>query len=246
MTKRFKFGFTLAEAIVTVGIIGVVAMLVIPSVATGSKNRKNGTALGRSVEIIESGCQSMIQEINEISTFQDLFFGHYMINSALNGMPATAATNSISGANLFSKAGSRKFFDVSQLTPGTTYTGAVKSLSGGTPSPGLSTLVNNYALNSKTGVYYGAQTANEANADDPIVGYIYIDVNGESSPNRYGRDIFYFGLTDRCHMIPAGSARINALMSSIPAESSGCNGSNPTNGLSCTSRVVRNGYKIDY
>ena len=47
-------------------------------------------------------------------------------------------------------------------------------------------------------------------------------------------------------MIPAGTKRISKMDNSISIESEGCAGDNPTKGLSCTARVVRNGYKMDY
>jgi hypothetical protein len=36
------------------------------------------------------------------------------------------------------------------------------------------------------------------------IGYILIDVNGNKGPNVYGRDIFYFGISDEGVLYPCG------------------------------------------
>ena len=79
---------------------------------------------------------------------------------------------------------------------------------------------------------------------------IFLDANGTKKPNNYGKDIFFFGLTDSCKMIPAGSQRfVNDYPlygEQIPLATTSCSDSGIKNGLSCTSRVVTDGFKINY
>ena len=49
-----KFGFTLAEVIVTLGIIGIVAAITIPALISGSQDQANAAKLSSSVNTIEN------------------------------------------------------------------------------------------------------------------------------------------------------------------------------------------------
>lgn len=251
MTKSLKSGFTLAEVLVAIGVAGVISAIMIPSLVSNTQNKKLAASLGRSVEAIESGCQSLIQEASEKST-TGMFTGHNFIHKDVNGNDyGTNTNNSVGGTNLFA-GNAAKFFSTRELSASerTQYHNKVKAYSGAAATPGPNSIESKVFVNSKLGSYWGLMKNSNVTSDidqiDPIEEYVYVDVNGESSPNRYGLDIYLFGLTDRCHMIPAGSSRFNSVLSSVPEESTGCSGTNVTNGLSCTQRVVREGYNIEY
>ena len=247
MIKNIKNGFTLAETLIAMAIVGVIAALTIPTVVSETQNGKLAASLGRNVEAIETGCQFIVQRASEASTNNSdgIINGIFMVNTDVNGV-ASADTNRLVHENLFS-ANASEFFNTVPLTSTqiTNYANEVRDINGNNPSSGPNVLADNFAISSKFGAYYGYK-GNNANTNeiDPIIGYIYIDVNAQKTPNRYGRDIFLFGLTDSCHMVPAGTTRVNSFRD-IPIESDGC-GNSPTSGLSCTLRVVKNGYKIDY
>ena len=232
MKKHIKSGFTLAEILIALGIAGVIAALAIPSVTINMQKKNNAIALGKNIQVVESGCANIIQHANSASANDD-FFGIY---------------NAINGNNLWT--GTESFFNNRVLSNNdiTNYKLAVKAYDGSTASPAADSLFGNaLVMNQKTGAYLGNKGINEtANYEDPIIGYLYVDVNGANPPNRYGNDIFVLGLTDACHAIPAGSSRLNTINKSLPTEANGCSGNNVTNGLSCTSRVIKEGYKISY
>ncbi len=247
MIKNIKNGFTLAETLIAMAIVGVIAALTIPTVVSETQNGKLAASLGRNVEAIETGCQLIVQRASEASTNNSdgIINGIFMVNTNVNGV-ASADTNRLVHENLFSANASESFNTVPLTSTQTTnYASEVRDINGNNPSSGPNDLADNFAISSKLGAYYGYK-GNNANTNeiDPIIGYIYIDVNAQKTPNRYGRDIFLFGLTDSCHMVPAGTTRVNSFRD-IPIESDGC-GNSPTSGLSCTLRVVKNGYKIDY
>lgn len=250
MNKFTEKGFTLAEVLVALGVIGVISAITLPTLTSGVQSKQLAVSLGKDTEVIETGCQRLMQYATGLSTDGD-FLGHYKIHKNLTGADIGAtSSNSISGDNLWS--GTKSFFGTKELTTTeiTNYKSSVKAYDGGSPSPSLDNLVTNYVVSEKLGAYFGTKSVTEtASYPDPVVGYIYIDVNGASSPNKYGRDIFLFGLTDACHMIPAGTARMKAINTSIPedTDTTGCKeGSAVSNGLSCTARVVKDGYKISY
>jgi len=244
MKIELKNGFTIAELLIALSIVGIAAALTLPSLSISIENRANGAALGRSVEAIESGCQALIQFANEKNSDGAIFTGHSKITKDDIGESGT--TPIINDNGLFKNAS--QFFKVRNLASLSGYD--AKAYDGGTASPALTAFAKGYAISPKLGAYYGVLKAKfpESGAEDPLIESIIIDVNGDKSPNRYGRDIFLFGLTDSCHMIPAGSDRLSSfllLSKPLPNETAGCTKS-VTNGLSCTSRVVKNGYKIDY
>lgn len=242
MNKSFKFGFTLVEVLVAMTIVGVMAAFVIPPLIAGTQNKKHAASLGRSVELIETGCQMIVQDINDrIGGGID---GHYHITKDINDTSDSAnfytdqiGDSIIYDSNLFEYTS--EYFHLTPFTPEDVYIKSVKDFNGDTPSPSVDDIAKKFALSSNLGAYYGVSLIKDKDE------LIYIDVNGASSPNRYGRDIFLFNLTDSCHMIPAGTNKLKNIID-IPLAEVGCKNNNIKNGLSCTARVVRDGYKIEY
>lgn len=234
MIKHSKFGFTLVEALVAMAIVGSVAAIVLPPLIAGAQNRKHAASLGRSVELIETGCQRIIQDYN---------------NNTSN--PEKFKLSQFGLTSIFNSHTDRERFGVSLLGDDerSTYTASIQPYNNDEElSPAIADMGNDYVVNPNIGAYYWAyRLIHSVATDDKIVEMVFIDVNGGNSPNKYGKDIFAFGLTNRCHMIPAGTSRVYS-EASIPTEANGCNGtgSSITNGLSCTSRVVKDGYRIEY
>ena len=59
--KRKK-GFSLAEVLITMGVLGVITTLVVPQVVTNVDKNKSGLILARAVEQIELGCQGYVMD----------------------------------------------------------------------------------------------------------------------------------------------------------------------------------------
>ena len=71
--------------------------------------------------------------------------------------------------------------------------------------------------------------------DNSIVIGFLIDTNGyKNNPNMYGKDVFRYGITNSGKLVPEGQSEQT------------CADGNITNGLSCTARIVKDGYKIRY
>ena len=96
--------------------------------------------------------------------------------------------------------------------------------------------------------------------NDPVNTYtakrIYIDVNGNKSPNTCGRDVFAFVLGEDGHLYPYGTEKAAELRGlSNPATQTWdnidasvinrCVGNNYY-GHGCTARLIENNYKVDY
>ena len=240
--RNYKFGFTLTEALLAMAILGVIGALVIPQLVTNTQKNEAGILLGNTVEQISLGVKNLIQHANDQSLDGSFFdtYGNITTGDLFGGNGNTL----IRGANLFSTGGA--FF---QTTAVNTY--SVSNYSGTSDAFSQAIYEAQKYRYEKTGAYIAIlPTANNANELDTIIDVIAIDVNGKNNPNKLGKDIFMFGLTNEGNMIPAGTQRFsnavadNVVGGNIPTN--GCNGNNVTNGLSCTARVVKDGFKINY
>ena len=96
---------------------------------------------------------------------------------------------------------------------------------------------------------------------DTYVMDILIDVNGNKVPNTIGKDIFGFLMTDEGRMTPYGGDMSGSPSNDLVTTSAGekerynngwADNCNPPkkestdNGFSCTARVVKENYKINY
>ncbi|MCQ2739913.1 MAG: type II secretion system GspH family protein [bacterium] len=235
-------GFTLPEILITIGVISIVAAILIPQLMRGVQDRKSGAALGKTVNVIETGCQNMYQRAIDTNFGNNIGrgYGELEIRDIYNDIHSEDRVRDV----LFTNTNIRSdFFGLEDIPTTVTYS----------PIPNYNGFGDSMAVSGKLGVYMAARPVINPEVDntDPIMDFIYIDTNGARRPNEAGRDVFVFGLTDRCHMIPAGSERIYTLsqtehnVPTVPTEADGC-GDTITNGISCTSRVVRNNYRIDY
>ena len=189
-----RFGFTLAEVLITLGIIGVIAALTIPTLVQNANERAIVVAVKKVYSILASAYTLAAQE---------------------NGTPeqwGITGANNESGEIMINKI--KPYMNVSKDcsvtgTHGCFADGLIyKQLDGADWI-----LVNNAGksilLTDGTGVYAVAL----ANCDWPlgsgaflqaVCGDIVVDVNGFKSPNTLGKDVFLFYLT-KYGIVPQGS-----------------------------------------
>ena len=65
MRKNYKFGFTLAEVLITLGIIGVVAAITIPSLINNYKAKKLRSQFLKSYSVVQQAFKLM--EADDVS-----------------------------------------------------------------------------------------------------------------------------------------------------------------------------------
>ena len=82
------------------------------------------------------------------------------------------------------------------------------------------------------------------NADrDTIVARVIIDANGVAAPNRFGEDVFLFGLTNNGTLIPAGSKQYNDFDDNVAVDACA---DTAGDGLACAARVMADKWEIKY
>jgi len=168
--SMFKKGFTLAEVLITLLIIGVIASIVLPGLIANTQMAEYKIAWKK--------------------IFADINQAYYMINMDNNGTFAGAATNSSSFRNLFKN----KMNFVTTCDDTSCAASSVKGLNGSadtTYSFNYNLVLNNgtimsiFALDnpSCTNSGYVSSMGKEC-------GWMMVDVNGKKSPNQWGKDIY--------------------------------------------------------
>jgi type II secretory pathway pseudopilin PulG len=189
-TSHF-FAFTLAEVLITLGIIGIVAALTIPVLMNNSDKQTTVTKVKEAYSIISQATTSINNDCGgDIAT---------CITSA-TANNANDPTARAELANLYKS----KLSLAKDCTDGTT-TGCFANQK-------YKTLANGDNLNLETVSYYANARMILTNGisvefswlgstfSPPYYFWIYIDINGTKAPNQFGKDtfVFYYDINQKC------------------------------------------------
>ncbi len=243
-----KNGYTLAEVLVTLGIVGIIAAMVLPALLNNSKNAANGIALARATELVQDGIKTIMVHAQEehpqdiladtiaALKIQDVF------PDGIDGYNQDAYLTD--DDNLFSAT--RGLIGLEEVD--NYNTGNITHYAGDAADG----LFNNYeafrfAKNNAVILYQTNYNVDDNVAADDILTRIFIDVNGSEEPNQIGRDVFLFGLANNGILVPAGSEKYNDFDGDVAIyENNDDNVCPDEDDLACTARVMANGWKIDY
>ena len=223
MKKRF--GFTLAEVLITVGVLGVVAALTLPNIklayskkVTLAQLQKTYSYMANTIEMSEyhNGKVKRWDLDMPAKDFFEKYFKNYM-KYALE----------MSSSQLELPEGERKFINGSKVT-GEASDAVYKTYKKDSPEnqQGYHIIMMDGSMIS---LYKIRATEGSSIKFDAFV--IVIDTNGESSPNTLGKDIFVFTLSKNAGFIPVGEcangrAPMGSGVSGISRTCTG--GANPT------------------
>ena len=186
-----KFGFTLAEVLITLGIIGVVAALTTPALIQNIGMAKVGPALSKAVSTFENANQTMLaqEDANTItglmgSTFATrLGYGSY-------GDKLSEYLKIVREEGYYNVPTYTQYDSSSHYTPETLNSSSSKTYNW-----------HQVAFNSEDGITYyilpAGKISPEGYANIPsnqLIGQVYIDINGYAKPNKQAKDIFRFYL----------------------------------------------------
>ena len=319
----YKKGFTLAEVLVTLGIIGIITAIVIPQFTANVYNQSYASKLSTIVSDYENIFGMMMLKENKDSIYETTF------GQSLSGNSLSDFETALDSYTKYLKTGSSTsalgYIAYNSMLVPAAYAGDEEAApkkwdespeefkpkepkpeepkpeepkpeepvpeepkpeepvpeepkpeepkpeepkpeepepeEPGSGTPGIMKTIKN--ADTSISFNFGLVTPSGANimfTKKPSSGIstVYIDVNGASSPNKYGRDVFAFALDEEGHLLPYGSkAAASALGVSNPGnnvwnnnsagDSYKCNGgSNMGNGLGCTARLMEKNYKVDY
>lgn len=223
----FKRGFTLAEVLITIGIIGVVAAMTIPTLISKIGKRQLESQIKASYATIAQTMRSAeadgvdfdLQIVNNNDASTKEWFQTYM-------------------------APYLKTEKVCYNSSGCWHKKSeVRDLSGNLPrwvgDAGIGYNIITFVI--AKGSYFDIDgvEASEAksmfgiNTDNQALVF-YFDANGDRKPNRIGKDIYIMGFTDK-GLVPAGSDKTRS-----EVEQNCLNG----NGYWCLSYIMQNGWQI--
>jgi len=191
-TKSFdRKGFTLAEVLITLGIIGVVSAMTIPSLLRNTNNAELKAAWKKEYSVLTSAI-SLVMNDNSgnikgmyTDTSGDTFFN--VLRAKLNVAKYCAATTA---------KGNCWVADSN-----------VKNFAGG--SPDTYDVGDNSAIMLSDGAFVTINWPNGTNCDrdgayKKDCGWLIIDVNGFKGPNTQGKDIFWIYIGEN-NSWPAGT-----------------------------------------
>lgn len=198
--KKNKYGFTLAEVLITLGIIGVVAALTIPTLMSKSDERASRSALKKSYAVIQ---QAFLRLINDTGGAYSVATGGYDVSSL-------DLTNQIKQYLSFTKQG----LPSALFTATKCYNGSdCQLINGGNIGAfGQALKLNDGSILA----FFTGGDCNGTSAIDLSMGsltnvcsFIFVDVNGETKPNEFGHDTFAFALVQAAQgnfkVVPLGS-----------------------------------------
>lgn len=248
--SKFHKAFTLAEVLVTLGIIGVVAALTLPILTNKHQNSVALAGIKVAYAKINDGFLFMrsdenLDDLRSLSVFRNM-------------TPETFQDESVQ-ANLDEQM--KKYFNI------------VKSYKAGETCSECPVYVKmngeladggqyDYAWRgfSSDGMIYfmhlsGPQEAANKGKIQSIVAYFFVDINGTKLPNKWGKDMFQYALAQNGMLYSAWGKELSEAMPESQTywgeNSSGCG--SPANkdvssssGYACTARIIEKSWKIDY
>lgn len=162
-----KKGFTLAEVLVTLGIIGVVSAMTVPTLMQNYQRKSYVTQLHKVYNEFQQACLNYITEKNAINLVEAGINSQAKVIEFLTSNFKVVQTCS------------------NQLTP--CFADEYKYISGGVVT-GHTTETNSYVLANGVSIRPLYSKENEK------VFNIMVDINGQSGPNILGRDMFFMGV----------------------------------------------------
>lgn len=171
--------YTLAEVLITLGIVGVVAALTIPQIITNYQKQVTATRLKHAYSVLSQAIEMAEAHNGSIQnwtyTTGDEAFEKYLKPHIKTLKTETFRRNGVLGI---------------------TY----KQLSG-IPETGLAMMGNGagsmlYSLQNGTQIFF--------NKWNSTIIHIIIDINGDNGPNQFGKDVFYFLIDKTNKLYPMG------------------------------------------
>lgn len=220
-----KKAFTLAEILITLGIIGIIAALTIPGLINSYQKRKTVTQLKEAYSIMQQAIRLSQEDNGTVDSWNtslkgDVFFNKYLRNYV-------KVMNQYSTSELWQIA-PRKLLNGSTYS-GTTYRG----------SNSFHFVLINGAM-----ITVNLNTASESGL------WIGIDVNGISLPNRIGKDTFLFFLSSEYGLRALGDLGTPSSWNYgmyTRSKIMGANGKSCTKGKTgywCAALIIQDGWTI--
>lgn len=249
----FKKAFTLTEILITLGIVGIISALTIPTLIQNYKKQVLVNQLKKATSEISQGLQLMMAE-DEVTSLTQIN-GAVSYCSYHNRFETDWHCIPLGKRFLSSFKGSRYVTNIQDIPNYKwKYLNEEKY-----EVPGI---VSAHILADGAMILWGehwlgdtlmTEDGHPLNRED--IGYVMlmtIDVNGFKGPNQWGRDLFYFMASPEGNLIPAGSEDFRNRKGDVYlwnwSTFGSCDPKNNknSNGKGCAARIIEKGWKMDY
>ena len=206
---QFKNGFTLAEVLITLVIVGVVAAMTIPTLVNNTKKQEYVAGLKKANSVLSQSLYKMTENnaypVGDYSYLRDKNF----INEFAKVVSVAKKCDTF--ADCFAK------------NPN-----SYKRLNNGNAdiTDGKSIVISDGQMFSYAETNLATNSGLSDDDKNNIIGRIVVDVNGGKNPNQYGYDLFFFYIVEHKGIVPSGSY-----------STSDCTKSGE--GITCAARVLR-------
>lgn len=239
-----KKGFTLAEVLITLGIIGVVAALAAPALNNSAQKAKVGPALSKFISTLENAHQHITAD-NEADS----------LTAVTNGDVDTYLTE----LSKYVK-GVKDTKKIDSFTPKPSNYDGLSKADGSLLNGDMDSTSKIYKFADGSAMvlkHYNRDSSHSAGSYLGNVASLWFDINGfENKPNRAGKDEFRFYIDDSGAVYPDGGNIKKNIYEQAGINLSGnlWNESNGTcdetavkrGGVYCGASVVDNGFKVIY
>ncbi len=236
--KRANFkGFTLAEVLITLGIIGIVAAMTIPTLVNNYQKQEYVTALKKfytttntalKAMAADNGCPGDLSCMKETGTYEleNQFASYFKVAKNCQKSIVAGCFTTETPDHYEPTSGE----SVAHLANGYLYT--------------FSTLDG---MSVAADIYDNCTSSSPSGPFKSLCGRIIVDINGPKVPNRYGRDTFMFYLTNGTGpmLYPEGGQIANGIGESWWKNDNGCTSTN-TKGTACAGRIIEEGWQMNY
>ena len=231
-----KVAFTLAEVLITLGIIGVVAALTLPTIIQNYQKQETVARLKKTYSTVNQAMLQSIAENGDFSNFDnavdigdDAYFQKYWLPYFKGAVICTSKNRCGYGAR--ATASSSFYFLNGALAGGFGVSGNPLQITA--IHYGRSTIM---LPDGSVVIYFNAFGDNDQNRTNRS--WILIDVNGGKEPNTYGKDVFFFDRNDKGAIVPRCKNLTTAQVNSDCSKSG--------RGECCAQKIINDGWKINY
>ena len=224
---KVKLAFTLAEVLITLGVIGIVAAMTIPTLITNHQKKVTVTKLQRAISVFNQAYKQSFDDLGDPAPEEAYNMGteNYI---KTYWAPYLKITNI---CDTYSDCGYKS------STPFLTPMGAVQGSNAFVPNSriGISTIDGYFYI-----IFTSNWSATTGKFDIPS-NWVWVDINGPSGPNTFGKDVFFLmrvedkGVFPYRYDQPQGVVNWNCSNDPDPANQ----------GTTCAEKIRRAGWEID-
>lgn len=220
----FKKGFTLAEVLITLVIIGVIAAMTIPTLINKTNEQETVTAVKKAYSVLGQAYQKVIAENGEI-------------------IPSTLGENAVDAAKTIGEMLSKQINTqeiCGMATDGNCIPESGYKYFNGSNTKYYHNSARHFKMVSSDGMPFAFSASNsyvsrgDSEHLNHIITYAVVDINGDKGPNTIGKDLFAFYIT-KYGVVPQG------IYGDTSQPLSTCR----STGFACTAWVIKNG-NMDY